>query len=117
VSRLLTFCEGSSADRHVRSWLPDSSDIFVSVGADGSLRAFDLRTLEHSTILYESSGETPLARIAFSNREQYVAPFVESVSGTCLIRSSDTCWHALEWTSRKLLSWTCAVQVTPSPSY
>ncbi|RSH95138.1 hypothetical protein EHS25_000224 [Saitozyma podzolica] len=54
------------------SWLPDSSDIFVSVGADGSLRAFDLRTLEHSTILYESSGETPLARIAFSNREQHM---------------------------------------------
>ncbi|ORY33037.1 WD40-repeat-containing domain protein [Naematelia encephala] len=54
------------------SWLPDSSDIFVSVGADGSLRAFDLRTLEHSTILYESSEETPLARISFSNREQHM---------------------------------------------
>ena len=53
-----------------RSWLPDSSDIFVSVGADGSLRAFDLRTLEHSTILYESAADTPLARISFSNREQ-----------------------------------------------
>jgi WD40 repeat protein len=58
-----------------RSWLPDSSDIFVSVGADGSLRAFDLRTLEHSTILYESAADTPLARISFSNREQYV-PFL-----------------------------------------
>lgn len=52
------------------SWLPQSSDIFVSVGADGSLRAFDLRQLEHSTILYESPHATPLARIAFSNREQ-----------------------------------------------
>jgi WD repeat-containing protein 68 len=36
------------------AWLPDSTDIFVSVGADGSLRAFDLRSLEHSTILYET---------------------------------------------------------------
>ena len=36
------------------SWLPGSTDIFVSVGADGSLRAFDLRSLEHSTILYET---------------------------------------------------------------
>jgi WD repeat-containing protein 68 len=45
-----------------RSWLPDSSDIFVSVGADGSLRAFDLRTLEHSTILYESAADTPLIK-------------------------------------------------------
>ncbi|WRT69289.1 uncharacterized protein IL334_006273 [Kwoniella shivajii] len=54
------------------SWLPDSSDIFVSVGADGSLRAFDLRQLEHSTILYESSKDTPLARIAFSKKQQHM---------------------------------------------
>ncbi|AAW44203.1 transparent testa glabra 1 protein (ttg1 protein), putative [Cryptococcus deneoformans JEC21] len=53
-------------------WLPDSSDIFVSVGADGSLRAFDLRQLEHSTILYESSRDAPLARIAFSKKEQHM---------------------------------------------
>ncbi|KAH7108125.1 WD40 repeat-like protein [Auriculariales sp. MPI-PUGE-AT-0066] len=36
------------------AWLPGSTDIFVSVGADGSLRAFDLRNLDHSTILYET---------------------------------------------------------------
>jgi hypothetical protein len=30
------------------------TDIFVFIGADGSLRAFDLRSLEHSTILYET---------------------------------------------------------------
>lgn len=53
------------------SWLPQSAEIFVSVGADGSLRAFDLRQLEHSTILYETPNSSPLARIAFSNREQH----------------------------------------------
>ncbi|KAJ9119832.1 hypothetical protein QFC24_005545 [Naganishia onofrii] len=42
------------------SFLPMSKDVFVSVGADGSLRAFDLRALEHSTILYE----TPAAKAA-----------------------------------------------------
>lgn len=36
------------------AWVPGSTDSFVSVGADGSLRAFDLRSLEHSTILYEA---------------------------------------------------------------
>jgi DDB1- and CUL4-associated factor 7 len=36
------------------AWYPGSTDMFVSVGADGSLRAFDLRSLEHSTILYET---------------------------------------------------------------
>lgn len=31
-------------------------DIFASVGADGSMRMFDLRHLDHSTIIYESPG-------------------------------------------------------------
>lgn len=53
------------------SWLPQSNDVFVSVGADGSLRAFDLRSLEHSTILYESAGSRPLARISFSPIAQH----------------------------------------------
>lgn len=66
------------------AWLPGSTDIFVSVGADGSLRAFDLRSLDHSTILYETpvpknplpptaspstaarSLSSPLLRIAFN---------------------------------------------------
>ncbi|KZV82518.1 WD40 repeat-like protein [Exidia glandulosa HHB12029] len=41
------------------AWLPGSTDIFVSVGADGSLRAFDLRNLDHSTILYETPPPQP----------------------------------------------------------
>jgi WD repeat-containing protein 68 len=31
----------------------DSTNIFASVGNDGSMRVFDLRSLEHSTIMYE----------------------------------------------------------------
>ncbi|KAI9051817.1 hypothetical protein LZ554_004080 [Drepanopeziza brunnea f. sp. 'monogermtubi'] len=31
----------------------NSVDVFVSCGADGSVRMFDLRSLEHSTIIYE----------------------------------------------------------------
>lgn len=74
------------------AWLPGSTDIFVSVGADGSLRAFDLRSLEHSTILYEtpppkhpppptSSTATrppssPLLRIAFNPTDaNYMSTF------------------------------------------
>ena len=30
--------------------------MFASVGADGSVRMFDLRHLEHSTIIYEVAG-------------------------------------------------------------
>jgi WD repeat-containing protein 68 len=69
------------------AWLPNSTDIFVSVGADGSLRAFDLRSLEHSTILYETpppknqppSGRppsSPLLRIAFNPSDaNYMSTF------------------------------------------
>ena len=81
------------------AWLPGSTDIFVSVGADGSLRAFDLRSLEHSTILYETpapksvpppqgspSSSTrpltqPLLRICFNPHDSnYMATF--HVDGT-----------------------------------
>jgi WD repeat-containing protein 68 len=46
---------------HDVAWLPGDTNIFVSVGADGSLRAFDLRSLEHSTILYETPPPAPAA--------------------------------------------------------
>ncbi|PBP27576.1 WD domain-containing protein [Diplocarpon rosae] len=35
----------------------NSVDVFVSCGADGSVRMFDLRSLEHSTIIYEPSAK------------------------------------------------------------
>lgn len=40
--------------------------IFGTVGADGSLRLFDLRSLEHSTIMYESAGGAPLLRLRWN---------------------------------------------------
>ncbi|KAI7834244.1 WD40-repeat-containing domain protein [Kickxella alabastrina] len=36
------------------SFVSGSQDVFASAGADGSIRMFDLRSLEHSTILYEA---------------------------------------------------------------
>ena len=48
--------------------------VFASVGADGSVRMFDLRSLEHSTIIYESTdgqGGTPvpLIRLAWNKKD------------------------------------------------
>jgi len=71
------------------AWVPGQTDLFVSVGADGSLRAFDLRALEHSTILYETptpkassssssprSINSPLLRIAFNPHDaNYMSTF------------------------------------------
>ncbi|WFD31454.1 hypothetical protein MSPP1_002489 [Malassezia sp. CBS 17886] len=79
-------------------WCPGSADVFASVGADGSVRVFDLRNLEHSTIIYETTsqptppssahasmgastygsggGVAPLLRIAFNPWDaNYLATF------------------------------------------
>lgn len=39
-------------------FIHDSVNIFASVGNDGSIRVFDLRSLEHSTIIYEPPSST-----------------------------------------------------------
>ncbi|ORY01560.1 WD40 repeat-like protein [Basidiobolus meristosporus CBS 931.73] len=67
-----------------------SADVFASVGADGSVRMFDLRSLEHSTIIYETPAVTgsntsaaggltsgaPLLRLSFNKLDaNYLATF------------------------------------------
>ena len=52
-------------------------DVFASVGADGSVRLFDLRTLEHSTIVYETAGLSPILRLAWNKQDpNYIAALV-----------------------------------------
>lgn len=118
MSRIPSFAVLSVLNKltRLRSWLPDSSDIFVSVGADGSLRAFDLRTLEHSTILYESAADTPLARIAFSNREQSVVVLIY-LSNSKFTDDAGTCWRVSGWTNPKSSFSTCAVPDSRSLSW
>ncbi|CAG8509607.1 8538_t:CDS:2 [Ambispora leptoticha] len=63
-------------------------DVFASVGADGSVRMFDLRSLEHSTIIYETNTSpvnsthmtppqpSPLLRLCFNKIDHnYLATF------------------------------------------
>ncbi|KAM9964944.1 hypothetical protein ACTFIW_004739 [Dictyostelium discoideum] len=45
------------------------TDLFASVGADGSLRMFDLRNLEHSTIIYETPSFVPLLRLCWNKQD------------------------------------------------
>lgn len=49
--------------------------VFASVSADGSVRVFDLRDKEHSTIIYESpQPENPLLRIGWNKQDaRYMA--------------------------------------------
>eukprot|EP00927_Polykrikos_kofoidii_P043031 TRINITY_DN37081_c0_g1_i1.p1 TRINITY_DN37081_c0_g1~~TRINITY_DN37081_c0_g1_i1.p1 ORF type:complete len:384 (+),score=52.05 TRINITY_DN37081_c0_g1_i1:358-1509(+) len=41
-------------------------DLLASVGADGSVRMFDQRNLDHSVIIYEASPPAPLLRVAWN---------------------------------------------------
>ncbi|UYV67327.1 DCAF7 [Cordylochernes scorpioides] len=51
-------------------------DMFASVGADGSVRMFDLRHLEHSTIIYEEPQHRPLLRLGWNKQDpNYLASF------------------------------------------
>jgi len=46
------------------------SELFVHLsGADGSVRMFDLRHLEHSTIIYEDPQHQPLLRLAWNKQD------------------------------------------------
>lgn len=73
-------------------------DIFSSVGGDGSVRLFDLRNLEHSTILYENNQPTAnpkngpstksssLFRIAWNKLDNhFLATFQESSNAIILL--------------------------------
>ena len=46
-------------------------DVFASVGADGSVRMFDLRSLVNSTIIYESPELEPLLRLEWNKQVRF----------------------------------------------
>ncbi len=61
-------------------------DKFASVGADGSLRMFDLRSLEHSTIIFETPHAQPLLRICWNKLDRnYLATICMETSETIVI--------------------------------
>lgn len=62
-------------DKEVYDIAWGESGVFASVSADGSVRIFDLRDKEHSTIIYESpQPDTPLLRLAWNKQDlRYMA--------------------------------------------
>jgi len=60
--------------------------LFASVGADGSVRLFDQRNLEHSTIIYEESPSAPLLRLAWNKtNSNHIATLALDCAGVKLI--------------------------------
>ncbi|KAL7003762.1 Rhombotin-1 [Sarracenia purpurea var. burkii] len=62
-------------DKEVYDIAWGEAGVFASVSADGSVRIFDLRDKEHSTIIYESpQPDTPLLRLAWNKQDlRYMA--------------------------------------------
>nr|SVE69796.1 EOG090X060Z [Eubosmina coregoni] len=61
-------------------------DMFASVGADGSVRMFDLRHLEHSTIIYEDPQHRPLLRLAWNRQDpSYLASIAMDASEVVIL--------------------------------
>lgn len=54
----------------------DGRQVFASVGGDGSLRLFDLRFLDRSTILYEDPDHRALLKVAWNRQDpNYLSTF------------------------------------------
>lgn len=63
-----------------------AKDIFGTVSNDGSLRIFDLRSLEHSTIVYETSDLSPLLRLAWNKVDpNYIATIMVESNRTIIL--------------------------------
>ncbi|KAL3653739.1 Rhombotin-1 [Castilleja foliolosa] len=62
-------------DKEVYDMAWGEAGVFASVSADGSVRVFDLRDKEHSTIIYECPvPDTPLLRLAWNKQDlRYMA--------------------------------------------
>lgn len=60
-------------------------DVFASVGAEGSLRMFDLRQLVHCTILYEDPQHQPLVRLAWNKQQIHLLATLAAESNEVII--------------------------------
>ncbi|CAD5230342.1 unnamed protein product [Bursaphelenchus xylophilus] len=60
------------------SKINSGKDVFGSVGADGSVRMFDIRHMEYSMIVFEEPNRKPLLRLAFNQHDHnYLATFAQ----------------------------------------
>ena len=64
-----TYILSQTIPRSLQQCCHFSDNSFVCAGADGSVRMFDLRHLEHSTIIYEDPQHHPLLRLAWNKQD------------------------------------------------
>lgn len=67
------------------AFMKESTQIFASCGADGSVRMFDLRTLQHSTIIFETPEPQHLLRLAWNKQDGHYLGTIMMDSSTVII--------------------------------
>jgi len=73
--------------------------VFATVGADGSVRMFDLRSLAHSTILFESPNLVPLLRVAWNMQDSnFLATFQSESNVVSILDIRSPCLPVTELT-------------------
>ena len=78
---------------------PSDAHRFITVGADASMRLFDLRALEHSTILWEDSSSTPLLKCQWNQGDDnWVTCFGQDSSTVTIVdlRMPGKSWATLK---------------------
>lgn len=75
------------------------------VGADGSVRMFDLRHLEHSTIIYEDPQHHPLLRLAWNKQDpNYLATMAMDAMEVCYVRPASLLANCIKYSLIQLNS-------------
>jgi DDB1- and CUL4-associated factor 7 len=74
-------------DREVYDFAWGGAEVFASASADGSVRVFDLRDRQHSTVVYDSpTPDTPLLRLAWNRHDpRYMATLALDSSKVMLL--------------------------------
>lgn len=61
------------------------TNIFATCSADGSVRVFDTRRLEHCTVVYENPSAKPMLRIAWNQVDSYYLAAISAESNDVVI--------------------------------
>ena len=69
--------------------------IFISSGADGSIRRFDLRSLDHSTILYESKDRSSISKIAWNPQNENLISCLVQDKNNLLVIDNRVAMHPI----------------------
>ncbi|KAK8802144.1 hypothetical protein WA158_006538 [Blastocystis sp. Blastoise] len=92
------------------SFSPQNQDLFATVGGDGTMRLFDLRSLQHCNVIYESTSMTPLLRLSWNEQNSNIIAAIQldspriilvdirkPLSPLCFLDGHGGCINSIDW--------------------